>query len=129
MYKLIGTSPCKINPIQLSQKQNQSSSISFLKPNIFSSYIKMATFHHLTLTIAILALVSSFASATDPNQLQDFCVATDKNPGIFLLFQRTYQFIYIYISISLSYCLGLFSLLYRISRMINVFSTIYFWSI
>ncbi|KAM7524854.1 hypothetical protein LguiA_014756 [Lonicera macranthoides] len=35
----------------------------------------MANIHYFTLTIAILALTSSLAYASDPSPLQDFCVA------------------------------------------------------
>ena len=35
----------------------------------------MANIHYFTLTIAILALASSLAYASDPSPLQDFCVA------------------------------------------------------
>ena len=39
----------------------------------------MANIHYLTLTIAIFALASSLAYASDPGPLQDFCVALDES--------------------------------------------------
>uniref|UniRef100_A0A2P2NFF6 Germin-like protein n=1 Tax=Rhizophora mucronata TaxID=61149 RepID=A0A2P2NFF6_RHIMU len=35
-------------------------------------------------TLGLLALASSFASAYDPSPLQDFCIATDGPPGLFV---------------------------------------------
>ena len=45
----------------------------------------MAT-HFILVAIAIMALASTLASASDPSQLQDFCVAVkdSKSAGIFL---------------------------------------------
>ncbi|CBI36781.3 unnamed protein product, partial [Vitis vinifera] len=36
-------------------------------------------------TVALMALASSFASASDPSPLQDTCVARPKNAGISLV--------------------------------------------
>ncbi|KAM7524851.1 hypothetical protein LguiA_014753 [Lonicera macranthoides] len=47
----------------------------------------MASIHYFTLTIAILALASSLAYASDPSPLQDFCVAlndSNSNAGVFV---------------------------------------------
>ncbi|KAM7530428.1 hypothetical protein LguiB_033838 [Lonicera macranthoides] len=44
----------------------------------------MANIHYFTLTIAILALASSLACASDPGPLQDFCVALDKSKAGFV---------------------------------------------
>ncbi|KAM7528767.1 hypothetical protein LguiB_032177 [Lonicera macranthoides] len=46
---------------------------------------KMANIHYFTLTIAILALASSLAYASDPSPLQDFCVAlNDSKTAMFV---------------------------------------------
>ncbi|KAM7523208.1 hypothetical protein LguiA_013110 [Lonicera macranthoides] len=45
----------------------------------------MANIHYFTLTIAILALASSLAYASDPSPLQDFCVAlNDSKSAVFV---------------------------------------------
>ncbi|KAM7523196.1 hypothetical protein LguiA_013098 [Lonicera macranthoides] len=45
----------------------------------------MANVHYFTLTIAILALASSLAYASDPSPLQDFCVAlNDPKTAVFV---------------------------------------------
>ncbi|KAM7523210.1 hypothetical protein LguiA_013112 [Lonicera macranthoides] len=45
----------------------------------------MANIHYFTLTIAILALASSLAYASDPSPLQDFCVAlNDSKTAVFV---------------------------------------------
>ncbi|KAM7523197.1 hypothetical protein LguiA_013099 [Lonicera macranthoides] len=45
----------------------------------------MANIHYFTLTIAILALASSLAYASDPSPLQDFCVAlNDSRTAVFV---------------------------------------------
>ncbi|KAM7523217.1 hypothetical protein LguiA_013119 [Lonicera macranthoides] len=45
----------------------------------------MANIHYFTLTIAILALASSLAYASDPSPLQDFCVAlNDSKAAVFV---------------------------------------------
>ncbi|KAM7523228.1 hypothetical protein LguiA_013130 [Lonicera macranthoides] len=44
----------------------------------------MANIHYFTFTIAILALASSVAYASDPDPLQDFCVALDESKAGFV---------------------------------------------
>ncbi|KAM7523226.1 hypothetical protein LguiA_013129 [Lonicera macranthoides] len=44
----------------------------------------MANIHYFTFTIAILALASSVAYASDPGPLQDFCVALDESKAGFV---------------------------------------------
>ena len=51
----------------------------------------MSNFHYFTITIAVLAMVSSLANASDPSPLQDFCVAVNDSKAAGIYFSLNFS--------------------------------------